>query len=132
MKKLLTLIVLTVIAVVRLAAADNDGARIVFDNDHHDFGNISENGGKVSCEFTFRNEGNAPLVIVSATVSCGCTKPEFPKRPVEPGAESSIKVTYNPKGRPGEFSKVVKVKTNAPDAEFIKLRISGVVIPNKK
>ena len=40
-----------------------------------------------------------------------------------------MKVTYNPKHRPGEFDKVVKLRTNAKNGKKVNLRIKGVVIP---
>ncbi|HRN05005.1 MAG TPA: DUF1573 domain-containing protein, partial [Muribaculaceae bacterium] len=92
-------------------------------------GNIKENGGPVSYEFVFTNEGESPLVIVSATASCGCTMPRYPKAPIASGKTEKIRVTYLPKGRPGEFNKSVKVRTNDPKNKKVTLRISGVVVP---
>ena len=51
----------------------------------HNFGNIAEKGGRVSCEFKVVNTGDKPLVFISATAACGCTKPKVPKQPVAPG-----------------------------------------------
>ena len=95
----------------------------------HDFGNIKEDGGPVSYEFVFTNEGESPLAIVSATASCGCTMPRYPKAPIAPGKSEKIRVTYLPKGRPGEFNKSVRVRTNDPKNKKITLHISGVVVP---
>ena len=100
----------------------------------HDFGTIAEDGGSVSCEFPFTNTGDAPLLIVNASASCGCTRPGYPKNPVAPGKSGKIKVTYIPKGRPGEFNKTVTVRTNIKDKDRKKvtLRITGFVSPAKK
>lgn len=106
-------------------------AAVEFESHRHEFGNINEKDGKAKCEFKFWNSGDAPLVIISATASCGCTKPEYPKKPIAPGDTAIIKVSYNPKGRPGEFSKTIKVTTNAPKNKNVKLKITGVVIPEK-
>lgn len=95
----------------------------------HDFGTINENGGSVSHEFEFVNTGDKPLVIISATASCGCTRPKYPQEPIKPGKSAKIKVTYLPKGRPGEFDKAVKVRTNDPKNKKITLKIKGVVVP---
>lgn len=115
-----------------LAKKDKDGkapASIVFAEKKHDFGNIREDGGPVSYEFVFTNEGETPLVIISANASCGCTMPHYPKAPISPGKSGKIRVTYLPKGRPGEFDKSVKVRTNDPKNKKLTLRISGVVVP---
>ena len=53
-------------------------------------------------------------MILSATASCGCTEPEFPKVLIAPGASDTIKVTYDgTTRRPGVFRKVITLKTNA-------------------
>lgn len=116
--------VLTAAAAVFAAAP-----KISFATKSHDFGNVRETDGAVSCEFSFTNEGDAPLAIISARSSCGCTKPTFPRKPLMPGEKGVIKVTYNPKGRPGEFSKNITVKTSDKKNKNVKLRITGVVVP---
>ena len=95
----------------------------------HDFGTVKEEGGPVTTEFVFTNTGDTPLVIISANASCGCTHPKYPTDPIKPGGKGVIKVTYLPKGRPGEFNKSIKVRTNAKNAKKVTLKISGVVIP---
>lgn len=105
---------------------------ITFDETSYDFGTIAEDGGNVSHEFKFTNTGNAPLVIISAKTSCGCTKPSFPKQPIQPGDSSEITVTYNPDGRPGEFDKSVTVRTNVKGRDRkVALRLLGTVIPRQ-
>lgn len=104
---------------------------IEFEETTYDFGTIAEDGGNVTHEFVFTNTGDAPLMIVSATASCGCTRPSFPKKPVAAGKSDKIKVTYVPAGRPGEFIKGVTVKSNAAKNKTVKLKIKGVVTPKK-
>ena len=41
----------------------------------------------------------------------------------------ALKVTYLPKGRPGEFNKTVTVKTNSKKHKKVTLRIKGFVTP---
>ena len=55
--------------------------------------------------------------------------PRYPKAPIASGKTEKIRVTYLPKGRPGEFNKSVKVRTNDPKNKKVTLRISGVVVP---
>ncbi|MCM1020707.1 MAG: DUF1573 domain-containing protein [Muribaculum sp.] len=94
----------------------------------YNFGNVAEKGGRVSHEFKIVNTGDKPLVFISATASCGCTRPVVPKEPVAPGDTGIVAVSYEPLGRPGEFNKTITVKTNAKPAK-VKLRIVGVVVP---
>ncbi|MGL5637225.1 MAG: DUF1573 domain-containing protein [Bacteroidales bacterium] len=100
-------------------------AVIVFDRNEHDFGQIIERDGNVTTIFKFENKGNAPLVINQVIASCGCTTPEYPKNPISPGKSGEIKVTYNPLGRPGYFTKSVIVLNNGEPSRA-ELKIKGV------
>ena len=108
--------------------AEKKEPKIKFEKTTHDFGNIKEDGGKVTCEFEFINEGTAPLLIESARAECGCTRPEYPKEEIAPGAKGRLSVTYNPLGRPGGFIKKITVLTNG-NPRKTNLKIRGTVIP---
>lgn len=82
-----------------------------FESDTHDFGNIIE-GEKVSFAYSFKNVGNATLVIRAAQGSCGCTVPEYPKDPIPPGGEGVINVTFNSEGKEGRQDKTVTIISN--------------------
>ncbi len=75
-----------------------------------DFGEI-DNGTPVEHLFKFKNTGDAPLVIVNAKASCGCTVPEYSKTPVAPGEEGELLVKFNGKGK-GTVSKTVTITAN--------------------
>lgn len=94
----------------------------------HDFGAFDEDMGNVTTEFRLVNDGDEPLVIMSANASCGCTAPEYSHDPIQPGDTAVMKVTYNPFARPGKFDKKVKVRTNSAAASNSILAIKGVVI----
>lgn len=122
-------VALAVLAATFAVSADENGkASAKFESDTHDFGIVKEDGGPVSCEFPFVNDGGANLIIYEAKAECGCTRPEYPKAPVAPGKKGVIKVTYNPLGRPGGFTKMVTVKSNGNPSK-IRLKIRGTVSP---
>ena len=127
MNKFITAIIAIFITAFSMLADDN-GAKISFVEKSHDFGSIKEANGPVSYEFEFKNVGNEPLVILSARASCGCTRPEYPEKPIKPGEKGKIKITYNPAGRPGEFDRKIKIQTNDKNRRPV-LKITGVVIP---
>ena len=102
-------------------------AVIAADETSHDFGQIKEADGKVSATVVVKNTGDAPLAITRVIASCGCTTPEWTKEPIAPGASGNIKITYDPKGRPGPFSKTISVYSNGKTGSFI-LTIRGEVI----
>lgn len=127
MKRLIFLSTCLLMVICSLTAQNKKPA-ITFEKTTHDFGTFDESKGKVTTEFTFKNTGNAPLLITRTAASCGCTTPEYPKEPIAPGGKGVIKVTYNAKGRPGVFQKTVYVIANT-DPEKSTLIIKGKVIP---
>jgi hypothetical protein len=103
-------------------------AEIVFNSLEHDFGKISE-GEKVACLFSFENAGTGDLVIASATTSCGCTVPEFDKKPIPPGESGTLEVVFDSSGRSGMQTKTITVRSNA-SKEVMILKITAEVISN--
>lgn len=83
-------------------------------------------GSSNHCTFVLRNIGNAPLVIKGVASSCGCTTSSWDKRPILPGKESKIDVTFNPIAK-GDFRKTIVVTTNAANKKRSILTITGVV-----
>jgi hypothetical protein len=92
----------------------------------YDFGVIQEDNGTVTHTFTISNSGDMPLVVTRVIASCGCTTPEWTKEPIAPGKTGEIKITFNPKGRPGPFVKTISVYSNGKSGRFI-LTIRGEV-----
>lgn len=84
---------------------------IKFEKEEYEFGQIKQ-GEKVSYDFKFVNTGKSPLIIKSASATCGCTIPEFPKEPIAVGESGDIKVTFNSAGKEGLQDKVVTVVAN--------------------
>lgn len=131
-KKLIVgIMALMVFAMPMLLDAKNKGvAKIEFNEYSYDFGIVQEKNGLVSHEFEFTNVGDGNLIIIEATATCGCTRPEYPKNPIAPGKKGKIKVTYNPIGRQGAIDRVVTVKTNGSPKK-VRLKLKGNVVPGK-
>lgn len=106
-------------------------AEITFDKRTHDFGTINEEDGDVTCQFEVTNTGDAPLLIIKAVSSCGCTVPEFSKEPIRAGGKSVIDVTYHAKGRPGPFTKSIRIYDNSSPNHVSMLTITGNVISKR-
>ncbi|MDR0796023.1 MAG: DUF1573 domain-containing protein [Tannerella sp.] len=98
------------------------------DESVHDFGKIRETEGYAVHEFVVKNGGTAPLVISRVLTTCGCAQPEWSTRPIEPGKEGFVIVSYDMKNRPGPFSKNITVFTNERTLRHV-LTIKGDVIP---
>ena len=107
--------------------AGADAPVIKFEEETHQFEKIKE-GDHVEYKFKFTNTGKTPLIISSATATCGCTIPEPPKEPILPGKESFIKVIFNSAGKPGINDKVITVTSNA-NPTVSSVHLVGEVIP---
>jgi len=103
------------------------GPHISFEKESYSFGKIEEAKGPVSYTFSFTNTGSEPLVLQSVLPSCGCTTPEWSRKPVEPGGKGFIKATFNPAGRKGPFDKSIKINSNNIGG-VVSLRFNGEVI----
>lgn len=92
--------------------AIEDAPVFKFEKEIHDFGVITM-GEKVQSDFKFKNVGKTPLIITDATATCGCTKPEYPTKPIQPGEEGVIKVTFDSTAKFGLQDKVITLTSNA-------------------
>lgn len=125
-------IFITMFAVVALVAkAQMQEAKINFEVETHDFGEIKEADGPVTFVFKFNNIGNTPLILKNVRASCGCTTPSYTKEPIAPNAKGEIQVTYNPANRPGSFRKTITVTSNSTP-ENVYLAIAGKVVARQK
>jgi len=84
------------------------------------------NGSVNKCIFEFRNTSKTPLIINNVIVSCGCTSPKWPKKPILPGEKGIIEVRYNAAGA-GLFRKSISVFSNARNSP-VHFFIKGVII----
>jgi len=105
--------------------ATNAAGVLTFNEEAWEFGEVSE-GPDVTHEFKLKNSGSAPVSIKNASAGCGCTVANWPHEPILPGATASISVTFHTKGRPGAFTKMVTVTSDA-DRATIPLTIKGSV-----
>lgn len=104
--------------------ADNY-AEIKFDTLRCNLGVFPESDPVRKYSFRFTNTGTAPLIISQAFASCGCTVPDYPKDPIQPGERGSIDITYNGSGiLPGRFTKTVTIRSNAR-SRIVRLVIEG-------
>jgi hypothetical protein len=84
-------------------------------------------GEKVAYIFTFENRGTGPLVISSASTSCGCTVSKYNTKPIAPGGKGSLEVTFDSSGRNGKQTKTITVRSNATKSVVL-IRLTGEVL----
>ena len=98
-----------------------------FEKESHDFGKIKP-GDLVSYDFKFTNQGKSPLIITDGYASCGCTKPTWPKTPIQPGQSGVIHVTFDSKGKMGLQDKLITLTANTNPAQNM-VHLVGEVNP---
>ncbi|MBL7699027.1 MAG: DUF1573 domain-containing protein [Chitinophagaceae bacterium] len=91
----------------------------------YDFGKIKQ-GVPVNHDFEFSNISDKPVVIESATASCGCTTPTWPQAPVAKGKSDKVKAGFNA-AAPGAFTKQVTIKVAGADQPLV-VTIKGEVL----
>ncbi|HET6244370.1 MAG: DUF1573 domain-containing protein [Bacteroidetes bacterium] len=100
-----------------------------FESTAYDFGVITQ-GEKISFSYKFINSGKTNLIITSAKGSCGCTVPEYPKKPIPPNGEGKIEVVFDSDGKSGKQNKTVTLLANTYPATTV-LNLTGEIIaPN--
>ncbi|HEV2831185.1 MAG TPA: DUF1573 domain-containing protein [Hanamia sp.] len=104
----------------------NDTTTVQMIDSVYNFGKVTD-GENVVFSYRFRNTGNKALIVSSASASCGCTVPEKPEEPIQPGETGFLKVVFNSKGRVGPVHKEVNVVSNAYPA-FPVLQLIGEVV----
>ncbi|MDR0750473.1 MAG: DUF1573 domain-containing protein [Tannerellaceae bacterium] len=115
--KQIVFVFMAILLTAGTALAQEEASISVTENSF-DFGDIKEANGKVSHAFTVKNDGNMPLVITRVIASCGCTSPNWTKEPIAPGKTGEVKVTFDPKGRPGPFAKTISIYSNGKTGSY--------------
>lgn len=107
-------------------AHSQQAKQLRFIEEIHDFGTILEEGGPVTHDFIFTNNGSRPVKILTVKASCGCTTPAWSEDPVPVGKTGFIQARFDPRGRPGFFDKSLTVTTDLDPGPLV-LRIRGEV-----
>lgn len=103
-----------------------EGAVLTFAKAGYDFGKIAAKGKNVSFLFEYTNTGNGPLMILKVITSCSCTKASFSKKPVKPGEQGVVKITFEPRTQHGTFCKLIDVYSTSVDGKKV-IYLKGVV-----
>jgi len=70
-------------------SAQDAGPKFKFESKSVKFEKVRA-GEVLSFDYVFENTGVQPLIITNIKVSCGCTKPQWPKEPVKPGKKDTM------------------------------------------
>lgn len=98
---------------------------IKMNTETHDFGKIKQSV-PVTYIFEIKNISDKPVVVSNASASCGCTVPEKPEQPIEPGKTAPLKVQFNAPAV-GPINKDVYITLAGVDAPKV-VHITGEVL----
>lgn len=121
---------LAVAILVAAACAPKDGIRTIrtAPDGEADLGRIMEIDGPVTVRLVMRNDCGDTLRPAYIHTPCGCTSGEVDPRPVAPGADETIEVTYNPAYRPGPMREEIQVRYQNSPVDVRTFAIKGTVI----
>ena len=86
-----------------------------------------EEGSIKTTSFTFVNKGDAPLIIQDYKVACACTIVKFPDKPILPGSEGIIHVSFDSDGKIGYQDRTITIFSNAAKSPH-EIRITLTVL----
>lgn len=128
MKATITLLILAAATVAAFARDINTSIRI--DSPVFDFGVVNESTGKVTHKFLLKNVGKESVSVLYVKTGCSCVSAVAPSKPIAPGASAPISVTFDPKGRSGDFHKEISIVY--ADKRFNRVTVRGTVNPDAK
>jgi hypothetical protein len=123
MKRIFFLLLISISVSNTFAQAANDVVK--FEKMVYDFGKIKQ-GVPVNYNFAFKNISKTPITVESATASCGCTTPTWPKVPVMAGKSNKINAGFNA-ANAGPFEKTITIKIQG-SATPVEIKIKGEVL----
>lgn len=78
----------------QIVTEEGDQKGLTYEETSH-YMRFSADDGPQTYEYKFKNETDKPVMIYFTRVSCHCMSAERPKKPIAPGDEGVIKVTYD-------------------------------------
>ena len=125
MKKLVLLLSVVFLSASTLMAQKKAEEMVKFKEMTYNFGKIKQ-GVPVTHDFEFTNISGEAVVIESASASCGCTTPSWPKAPVMKEKADKITAGFNAAAS-GSFNKDITIRIAGASAP-IQLKITGEVL----
>lgn len=78
-------------------------------------------------EYDISNNGDQPLLISDAEISCSCTTVDYPKQPIMPGQSVKVIINFDTKTVYDRQDRTIELISNDPKGPH-KLRYKGVVL----
>ena len=94
------------------AQEDEASPRAVLVDPVHDVGKV-DYGTEVEHTFSIRNEGDAPLELLSADSTCACAVLDYDEK-IDPGETGSVRVLVKTEAQSGAFAVSIEAVTTVP------------------
>jgi len=128
LQKKISLIGLMLIFGMSLFADDKKGPEFKWELDIYDYGTIYlDDMPETKLDITFSNTGDEPLVLTNVRACCGTRVREWPREPIMPGEEGTIKIEFRLAPRPHRISRTVIATSNVDGNSSHIFRIRGEV-----
>lgn len=125
MKRLLSLMLLFVLAVIHLSAQP----KIEFvGGETIDWKDVSPKDNPLHKDVVIKNAGTEKLIIKEVKPTCGCTTAPLDKYELNPGETTTMKVTLNLGSSSGKVLKTIRVHSNDPTAAMKIISLKANVI----
>jgi len=102
------------------------GPHLVVENSQYDFGMVMQ-GVKVEHQFTFRNDGDEPLLIDKVKSSCSCTASLVSSKEIPPGESGTIQAVFDSTRFRGRIHKTIYLYSNDPHRPTSEFLLEGEV-----
>lgn len=99
---------------------------VIEDNVYH-FGTMEPFERRIHT-FVVRNDGDAPLTLKAGASSCKCTLGEVENGIIEPGKQSTVRLTWRSGLGNKEFAHEAEVLTNDPKNPIVVCRVEGKIV----
>ncbi|MGJ1415930.1 DUF1573 domain-containing protein [Sphingobacterium multivorum] len=102
-------------------------SELVFTSDaKYNFGDLSKEDTLIH-KYYFKNESSTPLIISSASATCGCTVAHYNKKPILKNQVDSIVAYFVPmKNVLGHQSKTITIQSNAKSSPHLLILYGNV------
>jgi len=100
----------------------------VLEGNEISLGRIYQTGGNVNKTITIKNIGKERIRIDQVGTSCGCTAAMISDSSLDPGAETKIKIQFDPLGSIGEVTKYIYISNSDPQSRLINVKMTGYIV----
>jgi hypothetical protein len=116
--------------ILAAACTPKDGIRTLrtAEGEEANLGRIKEIDGPVTVRLLMKNTYPDTLYPVQLYTPCGCTEARFDRKPIAPGDDEVLDVTYNPAYRPGPMREEIQVRYRNSPVQVRNLAIKGEVV----